>query len=100
MVAHAYNPSTREAEAGDHHKASMIYIASPRLVRGKQWNWLGKKKKQIWTGGGWCESHCGVQEGRDTEFTGYFSLKTFEYGPMEGRKQKVGVKEKTRKDTC
>jgi hypothetical protein len=47
-VAHAFNPSTWEAEAGGFlsSKASLIYKVSPRTARATQRNPVSEKKKK------------------------------------------------------
>jgi hypothetical protein len=46
-VAHAFNPSTWEAQAGGFEfKASLIYKVSSRTARAIQRNPISKKKKQ------------------------------------------------------
>ena len=50
VVAHAFNPRTREAEAGGFEfKASLVYRVSSRTARAAQRNPVSKKKKR---GGG------------------------------------------------
>jgi hypothetical protein len=47
VVAHAFNPSTREAEAGGFlFKASLVYKVSSRTARAIQKNPASKNKKQ------------------------------------------------------
>jgi hypothetical protein len=48
MVAHAFNPSTQEAEAGrriSEFEASLVYKVSSRTARAIQRNPVSKKKK-------------------------------------------------------
>jgi hypothetical protein len=47
MVAHAFNPSTWEAKAGEflNFEASLVYRVSSRTVRGIQRNPVSKKQK-------------------------------------------------------
>ena len=46
MVAHAFNPSTQEAEAGESEfEASLVYKVSSRTARARQRNPVSKKKK-------------------------------------------------------
>jgi hypothetical protein len=49
VVAHAFNPSTREAEAGGFpsSKPSLVYRVSSRTARAIQRNPVSKNKKQI-----------------------------------------------------
>jgi hypothetical protein len=44
VVAHAFNPSTQEAEAG-RQMASLVYRVSSRTARATQRNPVSKKKK-------------------------------------------------------
>jgi hypothetical protein len=44
-VAHAFNPSTQEAEAGE-FKASLVYRVSSRTARATQRNPVSKKTKK------------------------------------------------------
>jgi hypothetical protein len=48
MVAHAFNPSTWEAEAGrfSEFEASLVYRVSSRTARATQRNPVSKNKKQ------------------------------------------------------
>jgi hypothetical protein len=48
MVAHAFNPSTREAEAGGslEFEASLVYKVSSRTARAIQRNPVSKNQKQ------------------------------------------------------
>jgi hypothetical protein len=49
VVAHAFNPSTREAaEAGEFlvFEASLVYIVSSRIARATQRNPVSKKKNR------------------------------------------------------
>jgi hypothetical protein len=47
VVAHAFNPSTPEAEAGGFlSEASLVYKVSSRTARAMQRNPASKKKKQ------------------------------------------------------
>jgi hypothetical protein len=48
MVAHAFNPSTREAEAGGFlsSEASLVYKVSSRTARAIQRNPVSKKPKK------------------------------------------------------
>jgi hypothetical protein len=47
MVAHAFNPSTQEAEAGgSEFKASLVYRVSSRIARDTQKNPVSKKKNK------------------------------------------------------
>jgi hypothetical protein len=49
MVAHAFNPSTREAEAGrwiSEFEGSLVYKVSSRTARATQRNPVSKKKQQ------------------------------------------------------
>jgi hypothetical protein len=46
MVAHSFNPSTREAEAGEFEfKASLVYKVSSRTARATQRNPVLKQNK-------------------------------------------------------
>jgi hypothetical protein len=46
-VAHAFNPSTQEAEAGGFEfKASLVYKVSSRTARATQRNPVSKKQKR------------------------------------------------------
>jgi hypothetical protein len=49
MVAHAFNPSTQEAEAGGflEFEASLVYRVSSRTARAIQRNPVLKKKKKV-----------------------------------------------------
>jgi hypothetical protein len=51
VVAHAFNPSTWEAEAGGSHEfeASLVYKVSSRTARATQRNPVSKKKKTFLT---------------------------------------------------
>jgi hypothetical protein len=58
MLAHAFNPSTREAEAGgflSSRPACLVYRVSSRTARATQRNPVSKNKKQtkkrIWGSG-------------------------------------------------
>jgi hypothetical protein len=54
MVVHAFNPSTREAEAGGFElKASLVYRVIPRTARAIQRNPVSKNQKKVGRGGGW-----------------------------------------------
>jgi hypothetical protein len=47
MVAHAFNPSTREAEAGRFlFKASLVYRVSSRISRATQRNPVSENQKK------------------------------------------------------
>ena len=48
MVAHAYNPSTGEAEAGGFlsFEASLVYKVSSRIARAKQRNPVSKNQNR------------------------------------------------------
>jgi hypothetical protein len=47
VVAHAFNPSTREAEAGiSEFEASLVYKVSSRTARAIQRNPVSKKNKK------------------------------------------------------
>jgi hypothetical protein len=48
VVAQAFDPSTREAEAGDfsEYKASLVYKVSSRTVRAIQRNSVSKNQKE------------------------------------------------------
>jgi hypothetical protein len=46
MVAHAFDPSTWEAESGGFLSSSMVYRVSSRTARAKQRNPVSKKQKQ------------------------------------------------------
>jgi hypothetical protein len=48
MVGHAFDPSTREAEAGGYlsFEASLVYKVSSRTARAIQRNPVSKKQKQ------------------------------------------------------
>jgi hypothetical protein len=46
VVAHAFNPSTREAEAGGFLRASLVYRVSSRTARAKQRNPVSEKQNK------------------------------------------------------
>jgi hypothetical protein len=46
MVAHAFNPSTWEAEAGSEFEASLVYRVSSRTARATQRNPVSKQQQQ------------------------------------------------------
>jgi hypothetical protein len=46
MVAHAFNPSTWEAEAGSEFEASLVYRVSSRTARATQRNPVSNKTKE------------------------------------------------------
>jgi hypothetical protein len=46
VVAHAFNPSTWEAEAGRVYKASLVYKVSARTARATQRNPVSKNQKK------------------------------------------------------
>ena len=48
MVVHAFNPSTREAQAGGFElKASLVYRVIPRTARAIQRNPVSKNQKKV-----------------------------------------------------
>jgi hypothetical protein len=49
VVVHAFNPSTREAEAGgiSEFEASLVYRVSSRTARATQRNPVSKKRKEM-----------------------------------------------------
>ena len=54
MVAHALNPSSREAEAGEslEFKVSPVYRVSSRIVRATQRNLVWRCAGRTWRGTG------------------------------------------------
>jgi hypothetical protein len=46
VVAHAFNPNTREAEAASEFEASLVYKVSSRIARATQRNPVSKKQQQ------------------------------------------------------